>query len=112
MKTFELNDLYDYQFQQPGTNAEYSNFLGFVKDLFPAHTIVGKALGSNNHGKGIELGGLIGLAGGNATKSPKQTHYVHTPVKKDDDLKKYVIIGGVVLLAMIVGMFYYFSQKK
>ncbi len=113
MKPLEINQLYDAQFSQVPDGEEYSNFLGFLKNIFPQHTILGGLMGSTNKSKGIELGGLFG-------ENKHHKHHKSQPVivqtpppakpKKEDRTKMYMIGGGVLLL--IIVLMFVFMHKK
>ena len=119
MKTLDIDQLYDAQFAAVPDGEEYSNFsigaaLGAIKNLFPAHTIVGKALGSTNHSKGIELGKLFGgHHKPHAAPKPPQPVVVRAPVskiEKKDHTKMYMIGGGVLLLIIVLA--FVLTHKK
>ena len=115
MKTLDIDQLYDAQFAAVPDGEEYSNFKGFafLKNIFPAHTILGGLMGSENHSKGIELGNLFGGGKKHHHKKPKpQPVIVQAPPKpeKKDHTKMYMIGGGVLLLVII--LMFVFMHKK
>ena len=111
MKTLDIEQLYavpyldDYDIPD---GEEYSNFsLGFVKNFFPKHTIVGKLLGSNNKSRGIKLSDIIGEKK-KKQSAPKTKQYVAPALKsvpeKKDHKKLYMIGGGVLLVIIILAV--------
>ena len=112
MKTLDINQLYDAQFANVPDGEEYSNFLGFLKNIFPKHTVLGGLMGSTNSSKGIELGGLFGGGKKHHKKHKPQPVIVQASPKpeKKDHTKMYMIGGGVLLLVII--LMFVFMHKK
>jgi len=114
MKTLDIDQLYDAQFAHVPDGEEYSNFLGFLKNIFPKHTILGGLMGSTNNSKGIELGKLFGgHHKPHAAPKPPQPVVVRAPVakiEKKDHTKMYMIGGGVLLLVIV--LMFVFMHKK
>lgn len=111
MRTLDIDQLYDAQFDNIPNGKEYSNFLGFVKNLFPKHTVVGKILGSTNTGKGIELGELFN----NKHQSTPKTKYISVPTppvsNKKDNTQIYMIGGGVLLIIVVLAIIFTHKNK-